>query len=50
MPSSSIHVAPTAQEAIDYLKSAIQSSDAVLVKGSRAVKMEQIVKALQEHQ
>jgi len=48
MPQASIRIAPTAQEAIDYLKSTIQPDDAVLVKGSRAVKMEQIVAALEK--
>ncbi len=46
MPQSGIHIAPTAQDAIDYLHSTIQAGDAILVKGSRAVKMEQIVVAL----
>jgi UDP-N-acetylmuramoyl-tripeptide--D-alanyl-D-alanine ligase len=48
MSLASIRSVPTAQEAITYLISAVQAGDAVLVKGSRAVKMEQIVAALKE--
>ncbi|MBN1311099.1 MAG: UDP-N-acetylmuramoyl-tripeptide--D-alanyl-D-alanine ligase [Anaerolineae bacterium] len=48
MSPSRAHIASTAQEAIEFLQSIIQKSDAVLVKGSRAVHMEQIVTALHE--
>jgi UDP-N-acetylmuramoyl-tripeptide--D-alanyl-D-alanine ligase len=36
------------QEAVEYLRKTLQPGDAVLVKGSRSMKMEQIVQALTE--
>ncbi|MBN1431109.1 MAG: UDP-N-acetylmuramoyl-tripeptide--D-alanyl-D-alanine ligase [Anaerolineae bacterium] len=48
MSPSRVHIASTAQEAIEFLQSIIRPGNAVLVKGSRAVKMEQIVAALRE--
>jgi UDP-N-acetylmuramoyl-tripeptide--D-alanyl-D-alanine ligase len=48
MAPSHIHVAANAGEAVDFLLTAIQPGDAVLVKGSRAVRMEQIVAGLRQ--
>jgi len=46
MPRARTRFFPTPQEAAEFLGSLVASGDLVLVKGSRGVKMEQIVDAL----
>jgi len=46
MPADRVHIVETHTEAIDLLERMIAKGDVVLVKGSRALKMEQIVNAL----
>ena len=47
MEKSKIFHCPAVFGAVDYLRKSIQEGDVVLVKGSRGMKMEQIVAALQ---
>lgn len=47
MPLDRIHLLATNQEAIELLRTEVRQGDYVLVKGSRAVALEQIVAALQ---
>jgi UDP-N-acetylmuramoyl-tripeptide--D-alanyl-D-alanine ligase len=42
-PQEQLHSAPTAEEAIALLQTLLRTDDAVLVKGSRAIGMEQVV-------
>ncbi len=46
MPEAQIHSFDSNEEAIRYLRTWLQSGDVVLVKGSRGMKMEQIVEEL----
>jgi UDP-N-acetylmuramoyl-tripeptide--D-alanyl-D-alanine ligase len=48
MPADSVAMVGTAEEAVDVLVGELRSGDALLVKGSRAVGMERIVRALTE--
>jgi len=45
-PARSIHQAATHQEAADALRSLLQPGDALLVKGSRGVRMERVIELL----
>mgnify|MGYP003730117715 CR=1 FL=1 len=46
MPAEAVHLAETNEQAIALLQTLIQGGDVVLIKGSRGMKMEQIVAAL----
>jgi UDP-N-acetylmuramoyl-tripeptide--D-alanyl-D-alanine ligase len=46
LPSSSVHMVETNADAITLLLASIEPGDMILVKGSRAVKMEEIATAL----
>jgi UDP-N-acetylmuramoyl-tripeptide--D-alanyl-D-alanine ligase len=46
MPADRVHIVETHAEAIDLLERMITKGDVVLVKGSRALKMEEIINAL----
>jgi UDP-N-acetylmuramoyl-tripeptide--D-alanyl-D-alanine ligase len=46
MSSDQVHVLDDNDEAISLLKKLVRGDDVVLVKGSRAMKMEEIVNAL----
>jgi len=48
LPPSAVMVATDRHEAIAHLSRILQAGDAVLIKGSRAMQMEEIVAALQE--
>jgi UDP-N-acetylmuramoyl-tripeptide--D-alanyl-D-alanine ligase len=46
MPSDQVHMLKDNEEAISLLKQLVRGDDVVLVKGSRALQMEEIVNAL----
>jgi UDP-N-acetylmuramyl pentapeptide synthase len=46
MPADSVHIVADNQEALALLEEMICGDDVVLVKGSRALEMEEIVNAL----
>jgi len=48
LPPSAVMVATDRHEAIAHLSRILQAGDAVLIKGSRGMQMEEIVAALQE--
>jgi UDP-N-acetylmuramoyl-tripeptide--D-alanyl-D-alanine ligase len=48
MPSSAVHIFETHEQAIDFLREHVDAGDVVLVKGSRAMHMDEIVEALSQ--
>lgn len=46
MPPERVHIFDSKQEAIDLLREILEPGDVVLVKGSRGMRMEEIVSAL----
>ena len=46
MPSDHVYMLETCEEAVGLLRRLVRGSDVILVKGSRAMKMDEIVSAL----
>jgi UDP-N-acetylmuramyl pentapeptide synthase len=50
MPSDHVHIVERNAEAITLLEGMVEGGDVILVKGSRAMEMEEIVNALGRNQ